>query len=107
MSQPGRGHHAIGHSGDNRRNRGKQRLVHLARNGDLVLVDSNSLVSASCPASTTSAQQGTAVVIKASCTDSAGNSGTGSVTAAIDTTPPKVTISAVKNGAVYLIGQVP
>jgi hypothetical protein len=70
-------------------------------------IDSNALVAASCPSSTTSAKQGVAVVIKASCTDSSGNVGTGSVTAEIDTTPPKVTLGGVAKGAVYLLGRVP
>lgn len=71
-------------------------------------VDSNSLGPASgCPSSTTSAQQGSAVVITASCTDSAGNTGTGSLTTKIDTTPPVVTLSGVRSGATYLLGLAP
>ncbi len=66
-------------------------------------VDSNSLDAADCPAATTSAsgQQGAAVTITATCTDSAGNTGTGSTTAKIDLTPPVVTVIGPVNGAVY------
>jgi hypothetical protein len=66
-------------------------------------VDSNSLVAADCPASTTSVsgQQGAAVTITATCTDGEGNTGTGSLTAKIDLTPPVVTVFGLTNGAVY------
>jgi hypothetical protein len=70
-------------------------------------IDSNSLVAASCPSSTTSTKQGAAVVIKASCTDSSGHVGSGSVTVMIDINPPKVTLTGVTNGGVYLLGRVP
>lgn len=70
-------------------------------------VDSNSLVAANCPASTTSAQQGNAVVISASCTDSAGHTATASMTVKIDTTPPAVTLAGYRNKAVYQLGHYP
>jgi len=63
--------------------------------------DSNSLVASKCPATTTTATQGVAVVIKASCTDSAGHVGQSSLTEQIDTTPPTVKLTGVTNGAIY------
>jgi hypothetical protein len=69
--------------------------------------DSNSLDPASCPSSTTTAEQGAAVVISASCTDSAGNVGTSSLTVKIDTTPPVVKLTGFRNGATYPTGSVP
>jgi hypothetical protein len=66
-------------------------------------VDSNSLAVASCPVATTSAsgQQGTAVTITATCADSADHTGTGTLTAKIDLTPPVVTVLGPANGAEY------
>ena len=65
--------------------------------------DSNSFDSANCPATSTTAagQQGAAVTITATCTDNAGNTGTGSETVKIDLTPPVVTVIGPTNGAVY------
>jgi hypothetical protein len=70
-------------------------------------VDSNSLVAANCPASTTSAQQGSAVVISASCTDSAGHTATASMTVKIDTTPPSVKLVGYRNKGVYELDDFP
>jgi hypothetical protein len=70
-------------------------------------VDSQSLDASNCPATTTDAQQGSSVVIGGSCTDSVGHSGTSSVTVKIDTTPPVVTLTGVKNGATYMLGKAP
>jgi len=70
-------------------------------------VDSNSLVADECPVSTTSTEQGAAVDISTTCTDSDGNVGTGSLTVKIDTTPPVVTLGNVERGAVYLLDDAP
>jgi hypothetical protein len=70
-------------------------------------IDSNSLVSAQCPSTTSTTEQGAAVVVSASCTDSSGNVGTGSLTVKIDTTPPVVTLNGVTPGGIYLLGQSP
>ncbi len=67
--------------------------------------DSNALDN--CPATTTSAGQGAAVTIAASCTDSAGHTGKGSLSAAIDTTPPAVSITGVRPGGVYQLDRFP
>jgi len=68
-------------------------------------VDSNSLVTAKCPSSTTTSQQGSAVVISGSCTDSAGNTASSSMTVKIDTTPPVVTLTGIRNGGIYQLDQ--
>jgi hypothetical protein len=72
-------------------------------------VDSNALVAAKCPATTTSParEQGTAVAVTATCTDSAGNTGTGTLTQKIDMTPPVMTVIGPKNGAVYQYPDMP
>jgi hypothetical protein len=69
--------------------------------------DSNSLASANCPASTTTSVQGADVTISASCTDASGNVGHASITVAIDTTPPQVSVRGVRAGAVYSLGEQP
>jgi hypothetical protein len=63
--------------------------------------DSNAMPAGGCPATTTTTKQGAAVTISAACTDAAGNTGTGSLTEPIDTTPPTVTVSGVRDGGVY------
>jgi len=70
-------------------------------------IDSNSLVMDECPGSTSTTEQGFAVIISASCTDSSGNVGSGSLTVKIDTTPPVVTVTNVTRGAVYVFGDAP
>jgi len=70
-------------------------------------VDSQSLDPLKCPDTTTDAQQGSSVVISGSCTDTAGHIGTSSVTVPIDTTPPVVHLTGVRNGATYMLGKVP
>jgi uncharacterized protein YjbI with pentapeptide repeats len=70
-------------------------------------VDSNALNPAHCPGSTTSAVQGSGVVISASCTDVSSNTSDASVPANIDTTPPTVALTRVRNGASYPLGQAP
>ena len=70
-------------------------------------VDSNSLVTAKCPSTTSTTEQGAAVVISASCTDGSGKVGTGSLTEKIDTTPPVVSVTNVTRGAVYVFGDAP
>jgi Pentapeptide repeats (8 copies) len=67
--------------------------------------DSNAMDN--CPATTTSVGQGPAVTITASCTDSAGNTGKGSLSAAIDTTPPAVSIIRVRPGGIYQLDRFP
>ena len=67
-------------------------------------IDANSLVPASCPGSTTTKRQGAAVVMSASCTDTATHVGNSSVTVKIDTTPPVVKLTGFRNGAVYDMG---
>jgi hypothetical protein len=71
-------------------------------------VDSNAL-DAACPATTQSpaGQQGSAVTVTATCTDSAGHTGTGTLTQKIDMTPPVVTVIGLKNGAVYQYPDMP
>jgi hypothetical protein len=69
-------------------------------------IDANAL-AAGCPASTTSAGQGSKVPITASCGDSAGHTGTATVSEPIDTTPPVVTLTGVRNGAVFPMGRSP
>jgi hypothetical protein len=63
-------------------------------------VDSNGL-AADCPSRTKVATQGVAVAITASCTDSAGHVGQGSITEQIDKTPPVVKLTGVTKGAIY------
>jgi hypothetical protein len=70
-------------------------------------VDSNALVTGKCLSTTGTTEQGASVVISASCTDSSGNVGTGSVTEKIDTTSPVVTVTNVKRDAVYVFGDAP
>lgn len=70
-------------------------------------VDTNSLVAAKCPSSTSTVTQGIAVTISASCTDSAGHVGHGSLVEQIDTTPPTVTLTGVTKGAIYPYGLAP
>jgi hypothetical protein len=70
-------------------------------------VDSNSLVTGKCPSNTSTTEQGAAVVISATCTDSSGNVGAGSFTVKIDTTPPVVTVTNVTPGGVYVLGDAP
>jgi len=70
-------------------------------------VDSQSLVPASCPATTSDADQGAAVAVSGSCTDSAGHTGTASVTVPIDTTPPVVALTGMRDGATYPLGDAP
>jgi uncharacterized protein YjbI with pentapeptide repeats len=70
-------------------------------------VDSNSPDPASCPASTTTTEQGSAVVISASCTDISGNVGHSSLTVQIDTTPPVVSLTGFRNGATYPLSSRP
>jgi hypothetical protein len=72
-------------------------------------VDSNGLVAANCPATTTSpaGQQGSAVTVTATCTDSASHIGTGTLTHKIDLSPPVVTVIGLKNGAVYQYPDMP
>jgi len=70
-------------------------------------VDSLTINTAKCPGSTSTPDQGAAVVISGTCTDTSGNVGHSSVTVKIDTTPPVVTVTGVANGAVYVVGHVP
>jgi len=70
-------------------------------------VDTNSLVAATCPSSTSTVTQGIAVAISASCTDSAGHVGHDSIVEQIDTSPPAVTLTGVTKGAIYPFGLVP
>jgi uncharacterized protein YjbI with pentapeptide repeats len=70
-------------------------------------IDSNDLIPAQCPASTTSTGQGADVVVSASCTDAADNVGQGSVPLQIDTTPPVQRLTGFRDGAVYLAGRTP
>lgn len=69
-------------------------------------VDSNPLGS-SCPASTISTQQGSAVAITATCTDSQGHTGNGSQMVSIDTRPPTVGLTGLTDGATYPLGKAP
>lgn len=70
-------------------------------------VDSQSLNTAECPASTTSSTLGAAVVISASCTDSVGNVGHGSLTVKIDTIPPTERLTGFREGGIYQLGLTP
>ena len=70
-------------------------------------VDSQSLDQATCPPTTTGSQQGLAVTISGSCTDSVANTGTSSVVVKIDTTPPAVAVTGVLNNGTYPLGKAP
>jgi Pentapeptide repeats (8 copies) len=70
-------------------------------------VDSNDLVTADCPTSTTSVGQGTNVAISASCTDTSANVGHASESFRIDTQPPVQTLTGFRNGATYMLGRGP
>ena len=72
-------------------------------------VDTSPLTAgtAACPASTTSAGQGAAVKITATCTDADGHTGTATFTAKIDWTPPTETVVGAKNGAIYALHNFP
>jgi hypothetical protein len=70
-------------------------------------IDSNNLVTADCPTSTTSVGQGTKVTISASCMDTSGNVGHASVSFRIDTEPPVQTLTGFRNGATYMLGRGP
>jgi uncharacterized protein YjbI with pentapeptide repeats len=69
-------------------------------------VDDGTIVAADCPATSTTTTQG-AVSLSATCTDLAGNQGTGLFSVNVDTAPPAVSVTGVKAGASYVYGKVP
>jgi uncharacterized protein YjbI with pentapeptide repeats len=70
-------------------------------------VDSQSIDPAQCPPTTTGSQQGSAVTISGSCTDSLASTGTSSVVMKIDTTPPAVALTGLVNNGTYPLGKAP
>jgi uncharacterized protein YjbI with pentapeptide repeats len=69
-------------------------------------VDANPL-TADCPAATTSTATGASVQISATCTDSAGHTGTASLSVEADSAPPVVTLTGVRNGGGYAYPRFP
>jgi DNA/RNA endonuclease G (NUC1) len=64
--------------------------------------------AATCTTSSTSSGEGTAVVLSATCTDLAGNTGTASYTVKVDKTPPVVALTGgPADGGSYYFGAVP
>jgi hypothetical protein len=68
--------------------------------------DDGTIVAADCPATSTTTTQG-AVSLTATCTDLAGNQGTGLFSVNVDAAPPAVSVTGVKPGASYVYGKVP
>lgn len=68
--------------------------------------DNGTINPAKCTHTSSSATNGSAD-LTASCTDLAGNTGSGSENVKIDTTAPQVKVTGVRNGGVYPLGRVP
>jgi len=69
--------------------------------------DNGSVVSAQCPATSTTTGDGDPVTLTASCSDLAGNVAHASYQVKVDSTPPLVLVTGITYGSQYILGGVP
>lgn len=70
-------------------------------------VDSQNMDPASCAPTTTDATEGSVVTISGSCTDALSITGTASKVVKIDSAPPVVTLTGLRDNGTYMLGKQP